>query len=360
MRRREFIQAAAVAGAGLVLGQSLAAPGTLRGRGRQPVDHRKLPRWRGFNLLEKFTLAGNRPFREEDFDIIARWGFDFVRLPMDYRCWTDPDDPKRLRENVLKEIDQAVEYGRKRGIHVSINFHRAPGYCVNPPREPLDLWTQKEALDLCCYHWRHFASRYKGIPSSALSFNLLNEPGDIPTDAYVKVATALVEAIRSEDPNRLVIADGLRWGRKPVPELASLGIAQSTRGYDPMQISHYKASWIGGSDRWPEPTWPLGGESGWNRDRLKRELIDPWKEIESKGVGVHVGEWGAFQHTPHKVVLAWMKDLLGLWKEAGWGWALWNLRGSFGVLDSGRADVQYEKLGEHQLDRQMLELLRAN
>lgn len=92
MRRREFIEAAAVAGAGLVLGQSLEAPGTLRGRGRQPVDHRKLPRWRGFNLLEKFTLAGNRPFREEDFDIIARWGFDFVRLPMDYRCWTDPDD----------------------------------------------------------------------------------------------------------------------------------------------------------------------------------------------------------------------------------------------------------------------------
>ena len=54
-------------------------------------------------------------------------------------------------------------------------------------------------------------------------------------------------------------------------------------------------------------------------------------------MGVHVGEWGAFNHTPHKVVLAWMQDCLALWKEAGWGWALWNLHGGFGVLDSQRA-----------------------
>jgi endoglucanase len=77
------------------------------------------------------------------------------------------------------------------------------------------------------------------------------------------------------------------------------------------------------------------------------------------GVGVHVGEWGAFNQTPHKVVLAWMKDRLQQWKEAGWGWALWNLRGSFGVLDSGRKDVNYEKFRKYNLDRQMFELLKA-
>ena len=53
-----------------------------------------------------------------------------------------------------------------------------------------------------------------------------------------------------------------------------------------------------------------------------------------------------------------MKDCLDLWKEAGWGWALWNLRGSFGVLDSGRTDVEYEKYRGHTLDRKMLELLK--
>jgi endoglucanase len=347
----------------LALGVALAAfdvPSSeaLQNRNKR-VDHSKLPRWRGFNLLEKFTLQQNAPFVETDFDIIREWGFDFVRLPMDYRTWTDPDDPYRLIEKTLKEIDDAVRYGRERGIHVNLNFHRGPGYCVNPPKEPLDLWTDSEAQKRFVYHWASFAKRYKGIPSSELSFDLLNEPGMMGVEPYVKVVTATVEAIRSADPDRLVIADGIRWGNQPVPELASLKIAQSTRGYAPMQISHFRASWIGGSDKWEVPTWPLKEEGGWDRERLRRIQIEPWKALEKLGVGVHVGEWGAYQYTPHPVVLAWMTDQLTLWKEAGWGWAMWNLRGSFGPLDSNRADVQYETFHGHKLDRKMLELIQT-
>ena len=64
--------------------------------------------------------------------------------------------------------------------------------------------------------------------------------------------------------------------------------------------------------------------------------------------------------TPHDVCLAWMSDLLSLWKETGWGWAMWNLRGSMGVLDSGRRDVVFEYIDGHSVDRKMLELLVAN
>jgi endoglucanase len=263
-----------------------------------------------------------------------------------------------MDEKVLKDVDQAVQFGKKHKIHVNLNLHRAPGYCVNPPAEPLDLFKDQKALDACAFQWAHFAKRYKGIPSSEVSFDLLNEPGMLPKDAYVRVVTRLVEAIRAEDPDRLIIADGLLWGNSPVPELAKLKIAQSTRGYTPVQISHYKASWMHGSDRWPEPTWPLRGDDAWDRDRLYRERILPWKALEASGVGVHVGEWGAFQHTPHAVVLAWMRDCLELWQDAGWGWALWNFRGSFGILDSGRKDVPYEEFEGHQLDRKMLALLQ--
>jgi endoglucanase len=140
-----------------------------------------------------------------------------------------------------------------------------------------------------------------------------------------------------------------------------LGIAQSTRGYEPTPISHYKASWVHGSDTWPVPTWPLkeSDKRMVNKDTLRKERIEPWKELEQKGVGVHVGEWGAFNRTPHKVVLAWMRDNLDLWKEAGWGWSLWELHGSFGVLDSEREDVQYEAFRGQKLDREMLTLLQG-
>ncbi len=325
-----------------------------------PVASR-LPRWRGFNLLEKFVGERASRFREPDFEWIAGWGFDFVRLPLSYTAWSSAGDWMHLREEGLKEIDEAVELGRKHRIHVNVNFHRAPGYCVNPPREPLDLWSDPKALDACAFHWGRFAKRYKGLSNRHVSFDLLNEPADIPEATYARVVTRLVEAIRAEDPGRLIIADGLRWGRDPVPSLAGLGVAQSTRGYDPMQISHYKASWVGGADKWPVPAWPLkpGEKDAWDKDRLRRERIGPWKDLEKKGVGVHVGEWGAFQHTPRDVTLRWMRDCLDLWKEAGWGWSLWNLRGPFGIVDSNRPGVEYEDFHGHKLDREMLEVLRA-
>jgi len=326
------------------------------------LTHTRLPRWRGFNLLEKFTERHNAPFVETDFEWMAEWGFDFVRLPLSYRCWS-PGDPAHwleIDESVLVHIDRAVEVGRQHGIHVNLNLHRAPGYCVNPPAEPLDLFSDEQALEACAHHWAHFAARYRGIPNDRLSFDLLNEPGDIPAEPYVRVVERLVSAIREQDPDRLIIADGLRWGNTPVPELARLHIAQSTRGYVPMRISHYKASWVRSED-WDEPTWPLTVEGdSWDRERLAREMIEPWKALEAMGVGVHVGEWGAFQHTPHSVVLAWMRDQLDLWQAAGWGWAMWNLRGSFGILDSGRADVTYEDFHGHHLDRAMLELIREH
>jgi endoglucanase len=378
MRRREFLKATALGSVAVVtsrLSQALGqAPGNLA---------QKMPRWRGFNLLEKFQAPPDAPgvatdaqwmellkkegihhgarFLESDFQWMADWGFDFVRLPMDYRCWTNTQEPYSLYEPVLAEIDEAVEFGRKHGIHVSLNLHRAPGYTVAKPAEKWNLWADEEAQKQFDFQWSTFAKRYRGIPSTQLSFNLVNEPGAIAPEAYAGVVRRVTAAIRREDPDRLVVADGLKWGRVPVELLADLGIAQSTRGYDPMRLTHYRASWMDGSDKWPAPTWPLT-EGGQNCDRAwyLHNRVEPWKKLEAQGVGVHVGEWGAYNKTPHEVVLPWARDLLGLWQEAGWGWALWNFRGSFGILDSGRADVVYEDFHGHQLDRKFLDLLRES
>jgi endoglucanase len=355
--RRHFLGTTAAATAALATQAWGAEQKTLP----EPTAAR-LPRWRGFNLLEKFTAGkeGNPPFREADFEWMAQWGFNFARLPMSYHCWADPADWLKIREGELAHVDQAVEFGRKHGVHVNLNFHRGPGYCVNPPAERLSLWKDEAALEACAQHWALFARRYKGAPNANVSFDLLNEPADIPDETYGRVVRRLVAAIRTEDPARLVIADGLRWGNKPVPSLKDLSIAQSTRGYQPMRISHHKASWVNGQN-WAEPSWPLVVKPGdvWDKTRLRREQIEPWAALQKLGVGVHVGEWGSFNYTPHAVALAWMRDYLDLWKEAGWGWAMWNFRGSFGILDSGRKDVHYEEFRGHKLDRKMLDLLQA-
>lgn len=325
----------------------------------------RLPQWRGFNLLEKFQADGGRkPFLEKDFDWIAGWGFNFVRLPMDYRCWIVEGDVNRFDEGVLAEIGAAVDFGRRRGIHVDLNFHRAPGYCVNRPElEPFNLWTDEPALAACELHWRTFARRYKGIPGRELSFNLVNEPARVGQrgmtrenhEAFVR---RMVKAIHDEDPDRLIIADGIEWGRVPLPELADLPIGQSTRFYEPGWLTHHKASWVKAPQDAPDPTWPRQGPDGkmFDIDHL-REYWRPWKDLIKQGVGVHAGEGGSFCHTPRATVLAWLRDALTVMKEIGIGWALWNLRGGFGILDSKRADVEYEDFEGHSLDRKLLDLL---
>ena len=468
----------------------------------------KLPRWRGFNLLSYFQVANHQPFSEADFRMIHDFGFNFVRLPMDYRIWIVNGDWTQINEKALQDIDQAVAWGEKYHIHVCLNFHRAPGYTVAEPPEARSLWTDQEAQRVCALHWATFARRYKGIPGARLSFDLFNEPSKIDPQVYAQVVAQMVAAIRKEDPNRLIIADGLSWGNVPCPDLIPLHVAQATRGYVPMQLTHYQASWVGGSNNWPVPTWPmmdassflygpgkhewqtpltlvgafpagtgldlvvgtvsirgrlvvraddkvvfdkkfvsgpeakegekvvylsqykvyqnvfgqsekihlaepasritisnedgdwmtlgsvtvqpapagpsyqLGLSSDWGKAQttitfdpsrseqpwdnpsaingtwLWQHQIAPWKALEAQGSGVMVGEWGCYQKTPYDVTLRWMEDNLANFKKAGWGWALWDFAGGFGILDSNRPGATYEDYEGHKLDRRMLQLLQ--
>jgi endoglucanase len=198
-----------------------------------------------------------------------------------------------------------------------------------------------------------------------LSFDLLNEPPFMAAHSrYVEIARSLIAAIREVSPDRLIFADGADIGQTPVMGLIDQGIVQSTRGYLPKMVSHYAATWVPANEfeSLAKPTWPMTDNRGieWNREKLRQELISKWQPVMKLGVPIHVGEWGCYNKTPHDACLAWMEDMLALWKEAGWGWSMWNLRGTFGILDSERPDVPREYFRGHWLDRKMLELLIAN
>lgn len=336
----------------------LAAALAMAGADLPEPSARKLPRWRGFNLLELFNVGNWQPFQEFDFAAMGELGFNFARLPMDYRCWSVGEKIEEGR--ALEQVDRALELGKTHGIHVQLNFHRAPGYTVASPPEPKSLWTDAGIQGVCAAHWSFFAGRYKGVPGSRLSFNLLNEPAKVPAEAHRKVVELLAGAIRAVDPARPIVCDGREWGTVPPTELSGLNVAAATRGYAPFHLTHYQANWVEGSDRWPTPVYPFReGKTTWDRESMRRDQVAPWRELEVKGVGVMVGEFGAHNRTPHAVVIPWMRDSLAEWKSAGWGWALWNLRGSFGVFDSDRPDVPYEDWRGHKLDRAMLDVLQA-
>lgn len=376
MDRRNFIKQSGLAAAAL----SLSGTKVFTSAKQNP-----LPQWKGFNLLDFFSPdpEGQRIKTTDDhFRWMQDWGFDFVRIPMAYPSYLKfdrsrnitPEEVYSIDEAAVDRIDSVVRMAAKYNMHVSLNLHRAPGYCVNAGfYEPYNLWKDQAALDAFCFHWNMWAKRYKSESKKNISFDLVNEPSmredmndqhskrsTVPGDTYRKVAKAAAEAIRKENPDRIIVADGNDVGNKVIPELIDLDIAQSCRGYTPGIISHYKAPWANKDpDNLPEPKWP--GQVG---DRyLSRQILDdyfkPWIELANKGVGVHCGECGCWNKTPHDVFLAWFGDLLGILNQNKIGFALWEFIGSFGVLNSGRTDVAYEDWHGYKLDRKLLDLMRG-
>jgi aryl-phospho-beta-D-glucosidase BglC (GH1 family) len=348
----------------------------------------KLPRWKGFNLLDYFSPTPGRnsdinKTTEDDLKWMEEWGFNFVRLPMAYPRYLNPergekitkDDFYKFDTKVLDEIDQLIYTANKHSMHLSLNLHRAPGYCINAGFfEPFNLWKDKEAQDAFYFHWGMWAERYKKISSDKISFDLLNEPAfredlndqfsrssTVPGELYRMIAEGAVKAIRAANPNHLIIADGNNVGNNIVPELFDLNIAQSCRGYFPHYISHFQAPWVfKDPSKAPIPVWPGTIEGKfYGREQLE-EYYKQWIGLLDKGVGVHCGECGCWKKTPHNVFLAWFGDVLDILTKSGIGYALWNFRGDFGIMDSGRADVNYTEWYGHKLDTKLLELLKMH
>ena len=282
MNRREFISLSAAASAAALLPQGCKTATGAAGR-PQP----KIPRWRGFNLTEMAGGRHGRPYRESDFQWMADWGFNFARLPLSYWIWSSPKDWMTINPDALKPLDQALEFGKQYGVHLCMGFHRIPGYCVNGrDLEPFQLFdspkeSMQRALDAASYHWHYFADRYKDVPSSRLSFDLLNEPPFMPDQSrYVEICKTLIASIRSASPDRLIFANGADIGQTPVLGLIDEGIVQSTHDYQPKMISHYKATWVPPAEfeSLAEPTWPMVDKHGvlWNKEKLREADITTW------------------------------------------------------------------------------------
>lgn len=380
MDRRKFIRNTSMAAAAISLKFNDTFPLSVT------KSNNKLPRWRGFNLLDFFSPSPPRNSvyghtTEEDLKWMQDWGFDFIRVPMAYPSYLTFDRSRDIAKDevcnfdpgMLEEVDKLIFMAHKYNLHVSLNLHRGPGYCINAGfHEPFNLWKDKEAQDAFNAHWAMWAERYKSISSDKLSFDLLNEPayiedmndqyakkGQVPGEIYRKVAEGASAVIWKANKERLIVADGNSGGSNVIPEIADLNIAQSCRAYYPHYVSHYQASWVWKDpSQAPKPVWPgnIDGKQ-FGRTQLE-EFYKPWIELVEKGTGVHCGEGGCYNRTPHPVFLAWFGDILDILTQHNIGYALWNFRGDFGILDSGRKDIAYTDWYGHKLDSKLLELLK--
>jgi aryl-phospho-beta-D-glucosidase BglC (GH1 family) len=331
---------------------------------------RALMKHYGFNFQWMVSWsAGQKPqlADEKALDFLAQFGFNFARIPVDYRFWTQDFDYFHPDESVFFYIDEYLEACRSRGIHLSLNLHRAPGYCTNRnDLEKHNLWTDELAQNAFVFLWEMFAQRYRDVPGNLLSFDLINEPPSpgvhgMTRESHAALIRRTVAAIRRIDPDREIVIDGLGGGYFALPELAALGVVHSGRGYHPMPVSHHRASWWSGHSRAPEPKYPGLRWQGrrWDRAAL-RDSYKPWLDVERRGATIHIGEFGCFNRTPNDIALRWLADLLSVFNEFRWGYALWHFQGPFGIIEHGRPGALLESIAGYKVDRTLLDLLSDN
>jgi aryl-phospho-beta-D-glucosidase BglC (GH1 family) len=474
-----------------------------------PIDLEQFSRnMKGFNLLGKFDAGfSNYGFSEEEFIIMNDLGFNFARIPLDYRTYTKAGDWNVFLDDEVSKIDDVIAWGKEYGVHICLNLHRAPGYCVNPEALPagqdLDLWTNPVAQEAFVNHWAYFARRYRDVPWQELSFNLVNEPGDMDENSYVTVMKKAIAKIQSINPDRVIFVDGLNYSRALIHSLQDeKNIIQAIHVYDPMTLTHYKAEWVQGSDSWPLPVWPMtdisvylygpwkneffsslvlegsfredtvitinvqqvsiqsslqvkldndviylkdficGPEMGddWTQINLTQwgyqnisgkdytvtlpadgtkltftntdgdwltfnritigsgssklviipgntswgsvqdsytltpegkitdssgnpslalgTLVNTFETARTDGIPVMIQEFGVYNKTPQEVTDAYLSDVVSLFSKYKLGYAMWNLIGTMGIINSERADVVYEPYRGKLLDRELTSIMQ--
>ena len=155
---------------------------------------------------------------EADVAMIAEYGFDHVRLPINSRViMTDQGLPI---EAGFALIDRVITWCRKHHLWVLLDLHGAPGGQTgtnidDSPNQKPELFMDRRYWDQTLEIWHLLAARYAN-ETVVLGYDLLNEP--LPNEWQYKYVDELAElyrevtaVIRAVDKNHLIVYEGTHW-----------------------------------------------------------------------------------------------------------------------------------------------------
>lgn len=161
---------------------------------------------------------------ERDIELIAGFGFDHVRLPMNARYLIDDDGT--FREDGFALVERAVAWSEAHGLRILLDLHGAPGGQTgtnidDSPRGMPELFMDDRYRALTVRLWEEIARRYRDR-ESVLGYDLLNEP--LPhewqhryNDELVSLYRELTAAIRRIDDRHLLMYEGSHWATNWTP-----------------------------------------------------------------------------------------------------------------------------------------------
>ncbi|MDO3383724.1 cellulase family glycosylhydrolase [Gilvimarinus algae] len=154
---------------------------------------------------------------ERDWDQMAEFGLNVVRLPFVWNLIEDENNPYTLRDDAWVYLDRALAEAAERNIYVILDLHGAAGsqgwehhsgcaernwYWEGGNGEPASYYQERTI-----WLWEQIAERYKDNETVA-AYGLLNEPWGTDPEPLAEAITTLYEKVRAVDSEHIIILPG--------------------------------------------------------------------------------------------------------------------------------------------------------
>jgi len=317
----------------------------------------------GINASEWFAQSPNdysaartdRLIDAADFALMAKMGFDSVRLSIDpapleqsMNHWGGPN------ADFLARLDRAVDGMLSNGLAVQIDIHPESSY-------KQQVKNSNEGVEKFVMLWRKLAAHYADRDPEKVFFEIMNEPEVNDPYRWAGIQAAAAQAIREAAPKNTIIATGPNWSslydlltQHPLPDG---NVIYTFHFYQPEDFTHQGASWgtdwhiythditypstetemADGLKQVPDPHDRYSFEHYWldhwdaHRIKLLMDSAAAWGE--ANGVPVTCNEFGVYRRvTPEASRMRWIHDVRTALEADGIGWTMWDYRGGFGVV----------------------------
>lgn len=302
--------------------------------------------------------------RESDLKQIAQWGYDHVRLPIDYEVLED--EAGNVIEAGYDLVETVVKWSSEYGMNIVLDLHKAYGYnfenAINGAKNDLfsnDL-LQKRFVDL----WVRIATRFSRYDNVA--FELLNEVVEKENaDAWNGLIRKTVKVIRDITERVPIIYGGIQWNSVKTLKLleppTEKNIIFTFHFYEPFLFTHQKAYWIPLMDADKQVFYPetmeyyrthsetLGCHGDVVRMATSKEMGEKFVQelvqeavtvARQAGVDLYCGEFGVIDKAPVEDTLRWYEDVHKVFSENQIGCTMW----SYKEMDFGLIGEHYDSI----------------
>ena len=272
----------------------------------------------GARALRDFERSFRAHFiREDDVKLIARMGFNCIRLPFNYRLIERA--PYRYDAGGLAYLDAAIRWAKKYGIWVILDLHAAPGAQNHDWHSDSDgnarLWKSERFRARTYALWEWLASRYCNEETVA-GYDVLNEAVVGDTRVLNAFYRTLIKRIRRIDRNHMIFVEGNNWATdiECLDDFNDDNIVLSIHAYQPLDTTFNFV---------PYQSYP---QKKWTRATMRALLRKYSQHARQCGRPVFVGEFGVNSREGRCGEGRWLTDMLRCFDEFGFHWTYWTYK----------------------------------